>query len=839
MLLANDKKEIGHMEERYWLDLFSDEFEKTKLPYSNNNFDNLEYDQIYSYIEGEMYAKLKKLSGNDDYRSFMALFANLNCLLTIYTESESMTVGTSIFKQQFESHFINTILPIHLNVDGYDTFKQVLMKIRDTVVAAEENQNYQMNALIYNLGLDENDSFYPLFDIALLHLSIQDESYLEKVNANLLIMFNDDGERLNIILKYNRFAFQPDFLLRFIENYTHSLNECMSNPDAFLVELDLINAEEKQILFHRFNSKEDEVFLDTTTTIHGLFETAVEKYAENVAVVFENEKLTYSELNIKSNSLARQIMKKLNNTRDNMIPLIAERSLEMIIGILAVLKSGNAYVPIDIDYPQERKEIIIKDCNAPLILVRGLENIEIENDKDLIDLLDQNNYIVDSANVTNCSHVDNIAYSIYTSGSTGEPNGVVVKHKSILNTLLWRNDFYAFNNSDVFIQIPSFSFDSSVEDIFNALLSGAKLVLLENESRFDANYISKKVKNENATHFLITPSLYKLLLMEHTEHLKSLRIVTIAGDNSTEELVGKHFEFLENTRLINEYGPCENSVCSTVYEFKPNNLRVLIGKPIKNVQCFVLNKCRSLCPIGVYGELYLSGRGLTEGYLNKPDLTEENFIDNPFCQGEKMYKTGDIVRWLDDGNIEFWGRSDSQIKIRGMRIEIGEIEKQLLRHEDIKDTVILVIQNNDEKSLIQFYVSNKALVSNSLKDFLRKSLPLHMVPTEILKIDEIPLTINGKIDNKKLFAIYTNRPQEVLEKEDLTETEKQLMDLWKETLNLDYLSKQDNFFEVGGHSLKAFELISSINKSFNKQIPLKEIFINPTIQQFADYIMKN
>jgi amino acid adenylation domain-containing protein len=307
--------------------------------------------------------------------------------------------------------------------------------------------------------------------------------------------------------------------------------------------------------------------------------------------------------------------------------------------------------------------------------------------------------VEEDTNLEPINTASNLAYIIYTSGSTGNPKGVMIEHQSIVNTLLWRKNFYQFNERDTILQIPSFSFDSSVEDIFTPLLSGGKIVMIDQERRLDLNYLKAMIEENRVTHFLVVPNLYHVMLREIAESLEDVRVITVAGDNFTEELVKEHFEKLENVRLCNEYGPTENSVCSTVYEFTPTKTKVLIGKSIDNVSCYIVDSYGKAVSIGAVGELCVAGRGLARGYYKRPELTNEKFVSNPFAVGERMYKTGDSARWLEDGNIEFLGRLDQQVKIRGFRVELGEIENRLLHHEKVDEAVVIAI---DDKKKINF-----------------------------------------------------------------------------------------------------------------------------------------
>ena len=610
-------------------------------------------------------------------------------------------------------------------------------------------------------------------------------------------------------------------------------------------------------------------------TLHALFEEQVERTPDSIAVTGpvpgnnhqRNCHITYNELNERSDRLASYLGQK-GVMPGSIIGIAADRSLEMIVGLLGILKAGAAYLPIDPGYPPERIRFMLKDGNVGILLTTPGLSAEITFEKEtvLIPNAVDHNRLPAPVSVP----VNSLSYVIYTSGSTGNPKGVAIEHQSIVNTLYWRKKCYGFDSGDSILQLPSFSFDSSVEDIFTSLISGSRLVMIHPQHRFDIDYLKRKFLTAKVTHFLIAPALYKTYLHELYPSLTRMKSVTIAGEHFTEELVNQHFEKLSHVKLYNEYGPTENSVCSTMYQFQPGKTKVLIGKPISNVMCFILNKNKQLSPVEIPGELFLAGKGIARGYLNQPELTAETF-DQRFLdfreyrdkknkekestgatsthkdQFIKLYKTGDLARWLPDGNIEFLGRVDSQIKLRGYRIELGEIENWLLKHPEVKETVVVIgADKSGDKYICAYYVpvtreivSHKEPGLSNLRDYLLKNIPAHMVPSYFVPIETVPLTPNGKIDRKllpqpKSGSTYTG-PRNPLEEK--------LVEIWAEVLRVDKtLGIDDNFFQLGGHSLKATLLISKIHKSLNVKIPLTELFKHPTIRGISgifDEVLKS
>ena len=573
--------------------------------------------------------------------------------------------------------------------------------------------------------------------------------------------------------------------------------------------------------------------LNLDKKIYELFEEQVEKTPNNIALSFEGEKLTYRELNIKVNSLAYTLKEEGIKSND-IVGIMVDRSIEMIVSILAILKSDGAYLPLDTKLPVDRINYMLSDCKAKLVLTQDKYKEKILKNCKVLDVNDENIYSLNTNNISKEGVSSDLAYVIYTSGTTGKPKGTLIEHKSILNTLLWEKNFYKFSEKSVVLQLIRYSFDGSIEEIFVPLISGGKLVLIDQEKLFDIEYLKDIMKKEGVTSLSITPAFYNILLKNNLEEIKTLEKVTVAGEGIKKQVVKKHFDVMPNVRLVNEYGPTENSICSTFYEIKSEE-KILIGKPISNVQAFVLDNKGKKVSIEETGELCLSGVGLARGYLNNEKQTLEKFVENPYLPGERMYKTGDLVRWTSDGNLEFLGRIDDQVKIRGFRIELGEIENKLIEVEGIKEAVVLDKGEDDNKYICAYYVADKEYTQEYLKKELSKYLLEYMVPSFFIKIESIPLTQNGKIDKTSLLNMEENIEKAVYEAP-RNNIEKSLVRIWSESLNINNIGINDNFSVIGGHSINAMDIITRINKEMNKSIPLKELFKLGTIKNLGEYI---
>lgn len=591
-------------------------------------------------------------------------------------------------------------------------------------------------------------------------------------------------------------------------------------------DINVLPNSEKNLLLNNFNNTSTKYALNTT--IPDLFENIVAKYPENVALIYKDKNYTYKTLNNMANIVADNLTKL--NIRNSRVAILCKKSAWLIAGLLGIMKSGNCYIPIDGEYPEKRIKYIIDNSKCNFIIVSDeYRNFGNFSNKIILEDLD----ITLTTNYKSIATPENLAYMIYTSGTTGNPKGVPIKHNNIINTLIWRKNTYNFDKSYTVLQIPSFSFDSSVEDIFTPLISGATLVI-PSVSRMDVNVIAEELSKYNVNHFLVVPSLYKILLQEKYNFLTSLKIVTIAGEDFPMSLVKEHFKKFSNVRLINEYGPTENSVCSTFYELTNNDDSILIGKPISNCKAYILDKNMQLLPIKSKGELYVSGPGVSEGYWNNPNLNEDRFFKNPFGYNYKMYKTGDIAAWNFDGNIEYFGRNDEQVKLHGLRIELKEIEKNILQDSGVSDTIVLIKKNSSNNQILVAYITTYDINFNinSLYENLRKKLPFYMVPI-IVKLDSFPLTPNGKVDKNKLplpkLKTIHNAPPR-------NELENIILSICRKVLNNNNLGIFDDFFVDGNADSLSILTISSRLFADGFTVNTQDFYKYSSVETLAKYI---
>jgi amino acid adenylation domain-containing protein/non-ribosomal peptide synthase protein (TIGR01720 family) len=642
---------------------------------------------------------------------------------------------------------------------------------------------------------------------------------------------------LVVDLYYDANLFIAEDIQRLASQFQQVASSVTRNPNAAISDLEILTERELHQLLVEFNNTQ--IDYDRSQLIHQLFEAQAERTPDNIAVVFDNQQLTYCELNERANQLAHYLQ-KLGVKPEVLVGICVERSLSMGISILAILKAGGAYVPLDPTYPSERLEFILQDTQAPVLLTQRSLLQDLPENKAKIICLDTDWETIASEsqdNPTVAMSSANLAYIIYTSGSTGKPKGVQITHQNLVNSTQARLNYYQEPVSS-FLLLSSFAFDSSVAGIFWTLCSGGNLVFPPADGEQDIPQLLNLITQNQVTHLLSLPSLYNLLLEQaNQQELVSLQSAIVAGESCPLELVIRHLEQLPHVSLFNEYGPTEATVWSSVYHCCSPEIAasVSIGRPIANAQIYLLDRNLHPVPLGVAGEVYISGDGLSRGYLNRPDLTAERFIPNPFSNnqtGLRLYKAGDLARYLPDGNIEFLGRIDQQIKIRGFRIELGEIETALAQNPSIRANVVVAREENSgQKRLVAYIVSQPGQVASTLSDlrhFLEEKLPEYMVPSAFVGISNIPRLPNGKIDLKALPDPEVSgtfvAPR--------TAVEKTLAEIWAQVLRLEQVGIQDNFFELGGDSILSIQIVAKANQA-GLQLTPKQVFDRPTIAELA------
>ncbi|WDV47158.1 amino acid adenylation domain-containing protein [Clostridiaceae bacterium M8S5] len=851
-------------QEKYWLEKFSDGVPTLDLitDYKRPKLQSLKGDYILFDTGIKLAEDITRLAKRENVTLYMILLTAYNTLLYRYTNNEDIVVGMPIAGRSHADlksvvgMFVNT-LALRNQPKGSKSFIDFLTEVKENIIDAIKNQDFQFEELVDKLRLDKDLSRATLFDtvLSLQNMSIdlrgiedleiiqyEFENKTSKFDISIDVVEKEDNIKFR--LQYCTDLFKQDTIIRLSKHFINILNEVCSNPEIKLKDIDLISEDEKKNILALLDNKR--VSYPKKITIHELFEKQAQKHPRKIAVVCGIDTLTYNELNKKSNRLARLIKTRISK-KDAIVGIMLERSTDMIVAILAVLKSGGGYLPIDTSFPNSRIEFMLEDSNAELLVTA--KSVDVNNLKKLIETLyikEANNQEIDCSNLNEQIRQSNLAYIIYTSGTTGRPKGVMIEHKNVVRLLFNDRNLYDFNDKDVWTMFHSYCFDFSVWEMYGALLYGGKLIIVPKETAVDPNYFLELLQTHKVTVLNQTPSaFYNLIDTDEKQPTKDLvlRYVIFGGEVLNPSKLDTFNKRYSEVQLINMYGITETTVHVTYKEITREDIEKgisNIGKPIPTLSSYVMDEHMNLQPIGASGELCVGGEGVARGYINRKELNASKFIDNPYMINTKMYKSGDLVRLLDSGDLEYLGRIDKQIKIRGYRIELAEIQSILLKHKDIKTAIIITKEIKSETSICAYLQFKKSMTINNIKEYLLKYLPEYMMPTYYVELEKIPLTNNGKIDYGKLPESSITIGTGSLYEKARNQTDRELISLYKAVLGGKAdININDSFFDLGGHSLKATTLIAYINKQLNVNVPLKQIFITPTIKGLSDYIQNS
>ena len=814
-------------------------------------------------INKQLTDKLYELSHQHDTTLFMTLLGIFKVLLSKYSGNEDICVGCPIANRTIQEvedligFFVNMIA-LRSNVSSDISFTDLLQQIRITTLEAYEHQEIPFEKVVEAVVKERNMSRSPLFQV-LFAMQNQIETQqlgfagiqlsakaFKHTSAKFDITFNisETPDGLYGSVEYRTALYNEKTIKLFLRHFSHLLQEVVNNPKKKIGELQILAPSEKNQLLVDFNNTE--VAYPANKTLADLFEEQVIKTPRAIAVIYEGEELSYEELNRKANQLAHYLRSK-GVKAGSIVPICLERSLFMIISILGVLKAGGAYVPIDPEYPADRVQYMIKDTNASLVISTTTSaSLLPTTEKVEVIVLDSDWKVINMQSFTQLQPAilpTHLAYIIYTSGSTGKPKGAMNEHRGTVNRLQWAQDYFKLTAEDVVLQKTTFSFDVSVWELLWPLVAGAKLVFAKPGGQKDNEYLKKIIENEGITMLHFVPSMLGIFLADlQEEECKSLRNVLCSGEALKPSQVNLFKEKLPAVRLHNLYGPTEAAIdvsCWSVPETGEEIKVVPIGKPVANTQLYIVDAHNRPVPVGIAGELHIGGVQVGRGYWNRKELTAEKFIHDPFStrQGARLYKTGDLCRWLADGNIEYLGRIDDQVKIRGFRIELGEIESELMQSGLVSSTVVVAKENVlGNRWLVGYVVSKEAVDTQALSKYLYGKLPEYMVPALWVQLDSLPLTPNGKVDRK---ALPDTDGLTQLKKEYVAprnELETALTELWQELLGVESVGIHDNFFELGGHSLMIMRMVSHIKKKFSFVIPIAVLFQFSSIADLSNYL---
>ncbi|NOR69055.1 MAG: amino acid adenylation domain-containing protein, partial [Methylomarinum sp.] len=796
------------------------------------------------------------LSKEQNVTLFMMLLTAFNVLLHRYTGQNEICIGYPAANrnraeiEKMIGFFVNTLV-MPANLSGNPKYTALLQQIRTHLMDAQKYQDLPFEQLVEALNPDRTLSRHPIFQVMFafqtLHVDFniktglhfqQEELETKTSKFDLTLLAVQQEKEIICHFEYSTDLFDESSIIIMAKYFETLLYSIVHQPQSHISELPVLTQVDKQQILVDWNATQ--VDFSQEKYIHQLIEDQVQRTPNSIAVVFADQSMTYVELNNKANQLAHYL-KAQGVGPDVLVGILMERSLEMVIGLLGIMKAGGAYVPLDPDYPKDRLDFMLHDIDPPIILTqKALRKKFKENtievfclDMDWVELTKET-----SDNLKVALLPENLAYCIYTSGSTGQPKGTGIPHKGILNRLQWMQEQYQLSPIDRVLQKTPYSFDVSVWEFFWPLMVGARLVVAKPGEHKDSQGLINTIRQQKITILHFVPSMLNVFIdTPGVENCTSIKHVICSGEAL---LVGLVSQFYQKSRakLHNLYGPTEASIDVSAWTCKKDLTKKIIpiGKPIANMSLYILDQRFNPVPVGATGELFIGGIGLSRGYINRAELTAEQFIPHPFVSdGSRIYKTGDLVRYQQDGNIEYLDRIDYQVKIRGFRVELGEIEAKLLAYPDIKETAVTVGESSSgNKYLVAYYVTSQSNSVNVeiLKEFLKEKLPDYMVPTAFMSVAEMPLSANGKLDRKRLPALDFNEENKRQYLAPRTDTEEILVDIWSQLLGIKQIGIHDNFFELGGDSILSIQVVSRARQAGIVITP-RQLFQNQTIESLA------
>ncbi|BAY10596.1 non-ribosomal peptide synthetase [Calothrix sp. NIES-2098] len=851
--------------EQYWLEQFADSVPVLDFPCDRprphiRTFNAAREDW---QLNPQLVADLKQLGSKFGCSFMTTILAGFEAWLHRITGQNDLVVGipaagqAALGQYNLVGHCVN-LLPLRSQVNGAQSFSEYLQSRRSIVLDAYDHQQFTFGSLVKKLSIPRDSSRIPLVPITfnidqgldsdkLPFAGLEVEFFSNPrsfENFELFINATELRGQLTLECQYNTNLFDADTIRRRMAEFETLLQGIVVNPNQTIAKLPILPAVEQQLLA-AWNQTQTNYPQDKS--IHQLFEEQVARTPDAVALVFQGQQLTYRELNTRANQLA-QYLQTLGVGADVLVGICVERSLEMIVGLLGILKAGGAYVPLDPGYPQERLAFMLADTQIKLLVTQKRLVEKLPTHTANIICLDADWQTISqqaTENLITNVKPHNLAYVMYTSGSTGTPKGVSVIHQGVVR-LVKETNYVSLTEKEVFLQISPVSFDASTFEIWGCLLNGGKLVIFPPHTP-SLDELGGIIQQYQVTTLWLTAGLFHLIVDEKIEALKPLRQLLAGGDVLSVPHVQKFLNTVENCKLINGYGPTESTTFTSCYEItaplKPG-ASIPIGRPIANTQVYILDSHLQQVPIGITGELYIGGDGLAREYFNRPDLTADRFIANPLSADSqsRLYKSGDLARYLPNGEIEYLGRIDNQVKVSGFRIELGEIEIALLQSPLVKEAVVIVREDSPgEKLLVGYFVAetneDSSQIISELRRFLKQQLPEYMVPKIFVALEALPLNANGKVDRRALPKPDAYSPElEANYVAPRTPIEQQIADIWTQVLNVKQVGIYDNFFELGGYSLLGIQVISRLRQALQVEILMSNLFELPTVADLAERV---
>ena len=838
-------------DEKYWISRFKDfNFESLNLPYDYTLPSKRTYvgNKIFTNIDNKLIKQVNELSKNYSLSTYSVFLTAFYITLYLYTGQNDIVVGSPCSNRTLlETHsiigmFVNNLclrLKILPNQEVLELFKYVQKQISDDLV----HQSYPYDLLVKKLEIPNDFSRNPIFDVVFAYqnqsndFSLNNKMHLSEINNNTSkfnMTFEIDPVNEHLNVEYRTDLFKENTIISFIEHYKYILEQITSNINMSVSNIKIITPQE-QLKLDEFNNTNSEIIKKTAIE---LFEDVVRKQPNSIALICNDKTLTYKELNEKANSLAHLLVNKGVKAND-VIAIITNRSLETIVCMLAILKAGGAFLNIDPTYPIERTKYYIENSNIKLTLIHKELHNKFSDLEDCIDIdLDINSiYSINKENLGIHSNDSDLSYLIYTSGSTGKPKGVMLNQLGLSNMVQAMTKVLKYlkeGNKHTIVSVTSTPFDIFVYEIMVPITHGMKIVMATNAEHRNPKLLDKLIRKYNVDVMTVTPSLMKINYdnKEPNTALSLVKNMVFGGEPLPEKFVKDLRALADDIKIYNIYGPSEITVLSNVQDLDGEN-EITVGPPIMNTHIHILNSDMKELPIGVTGEIYISGIQVGDGYIGREDLTNERFLPNPFGSG-KIYKSGDIGRWTFDGKIQCLGRIDNQIKLRGLRIELGEIEDIISNIPGVISSIVNKVTINEKEALCAYYVCKEKVFENTIREKLKEKLPPYMVPTYLMELESMPYTINRKIDRKALPLpqLYTSNSNKEIDINELSSTEEKLMQIWKNILGIQDITTTDNFFDIGGDSISAIKMQIEALK-YGLDFEYADIFNYPTINQLS------
>lgn len=843
--------------EAYWLEQYADSVPVLELPTDRPRPSVQTYNglRVRLTIDSSLCREIKKASAREQSTLFMTLLAGYKVLLHRLTKQDDIVVGipsagqAAVTGDDLIGYCIN-LLPLRSRVGDDPSFTEYLRRLKRVLSDATDNQIYSLPNLIKKLGLTRDPSRPPLvtatfnLDRGSSQMPFHDldaalvSNFPESAKFDLFLNITEQDGELLLDMDYNSDLFEATTIQRWLGHLRTLLEGIVAHPQRRLSELPLMDQQEQQQLIVDVNQTATQY---PNLSLSELFEAQVESTPDNVAVTFQNEKVTYRELNERANQLAHYLRRHGVGT-ETLVAVLMERSAEMMVALVGILKAGGAYVPLDSNYPRERLSFMLADTPAALLLTeQRLSDLVPAGTAEVISLDTRARQISKESkeNPLPNATAKNLAYVIYTSGSTGIPKGISIPQAAV-NRLVYNTNYIDLVPADVIAQVSNFSFDAFTFEIWGALLHGAQLSIITNDITLSPQDFAAEIKSRGITTMFLTTALFNVLAREAPSTFSTVKNLLTGGEAADPKSFRQVLQAGPPARLVHVYGPTENTTFSTwhhIVDVSEDAMTIPIGRPISNTELYVLDRNYEPVPVGVPGELFIGGAGLARAYLNRPDLTAETFIPHRFSSvpGARLYRTGDLVRHLPSGNLDFLGRLDQQVKLRGFRIELAEIEAVLCRHASVREAIVMVHSDgpNREKRLVAYVVGELETATSELRNYLKEYLPEYMIPAAFVLLEKLPLTSNGKVDRKRLPDPDTSRP-ELNESYTAprTEAERVLAKIWSEVLRVKQVGIHDNFFELGGDSILNVQIITRA-RQHGLHLTAKQVFYNQTVAELA------